>query len=295
MSRENYRDYLRYMHKLYDEGLINEDAFVITLDEADQLINSGKVGYTGRTASIFRELGNEGDYSKQKWFGVIGFTGTEYNSDSVVVRNSRVSGEFRLMVSADTEYPEEVAKLIDYMFTTEGSISATNGYEGLSFDFSDIEGYPVVDHTNYIGDYESAEDYRIHKATSQGTFSFYSVNEGTIYNMLQNVDTDKLMEGDCYRVATGNAAKELAWRKAVENGVQFKDVLPSMSYGDDSSERASLYTDILNYCGTANVQFITGERDLDKDWDAYLEELEKMGLQRYIEIEQAAYDRLMGN
>ena len=292
---ENYRDYLRYMHKLYDEGLINEDAFVITNDEATQLVNNGKVGYTGTTASIFRELGNEGDYSKLKWFGVVGLTGTEYNSEAVVVNNLRVSSTFRVLVSADTEYPEEIAKFIDYLFTTEGAISADNGYEGLTFDYSDIEGFSVIDHTNYVGDYASSEEYRTHKAISTNAFSFYTINQGTIYNMLGNIDADKLMEGECYKVGLGNAARELTWRNAVQNGVQFKKVLPTLSYGEDASERATLYTDILNYCKTANVQFITGEMDLDKDWDSYLAELEKMGLQRYIEIEQAAYDRLIEN
>ncbi|MBQ8231642.1 MAG: extracellular solute-binding protein [Lachnospiraceae bacterium] len=292
---ENYRDYLRYIHKLYKEGLINEDAFVISSDEKDQLINNGKTGYVGNVTSIFLGLDNEGDYSKQKWFAVTGFTGTEYNSESVVVERERVGANFRVLVSADTKYPEEIAKLIDYLFTVEGAISASNGYEGLTFDFNDIEGYPVVDHTNYIGDYESSEAYRTRKATSRGAFNFYSINEGTIYDMLQNIDTDKLMEGECYKVAGANATKQLAWRKAVQKGVQFKKPLPSLSYGDDGAERATLYTDIVNYCATANVQFITGERDLDKDWDTYLEELEKMGLQRYIEIQQNAYDRLMGN
>ncbi len=58
---------------------------------------------------------------------------------------------------------------------------------------------------------------------------------------------------------------------------------------------STLYTDVYNYLVTAKVQFITGETDIDAGWDAYLAELDKIGLERLLEIEQAAYDRYLGN
>ena len=68
--------------------------------------------------------------------------------------------------------------------------------------------------------------------------------------------------------------------------------VPALTYTDaEATERATLYADISNYLLTAKAQFITGELDIDSDWDAHLEKLNQMGLERILEIDQAAYDR----
>lgn len=62
---------------------------------------------------------------------------------------------------------------------------------------------------------------------------------------------------------------------------------------DETTELSTLKTDITNYMKTMKAQFITGELDIDTNWDAYLAELDKMGLDRLLEIEQAALDRYL--
>ena len=39
------------------------------------------------------------------------------------------------------------------------------------------------------------------------------------------------------------------------------------------------------------AKFIRGEASLENDWDSYLRELDNIGLKRYLEIYQEAYDR----
>ena len=39
--------------------------------------------------------------------------------------------------------------------------------------------------------------------------------------------------------------------------------------------------------------FVTGDRDIS-EWDAYVSELNDMGLEEYLAIQQAAYDRSIG-
>ena len=39
------------------------------------------------------------------------------------------------------------------------------------------------------------------------------------------------------------------------------------------------------------MRFITGESDIDGEWDAYKAALDALGLQTYIECSQAAYER----
>jgi putative aldouronate transport system substrate-binding protein len=57
-----------------------------------------------------------------------------------------------------------------------------------------------------------------------------------------------------------------------------------------ASELATLQTNLGTYIQQSAVQFITGEKSLDSDWDSYLGELDSLGLDRFLEIYQQAYD-----
>ncbi|MNF12244.1 hypothetical protein D3C80_2136640 [compost metagenome] len=51
-----------------------------------------------------------------------------------------------------------------------------------------------------------------------------------------------------------------------------------------------LQTNLRNYIEQNELQFITGNKDLNKDWDAYVKGLKDLKLDRYLEILQKAYD-----
>ncbi len=59
-----------------------------------------------------------------------------------------------------------------------------------------------------------------------------------------------------------------------------------------AGEAATLQTNIQNYVTQSNLEFVTGKKniDSDQDWAAYLEGLNGLGLQRYLQIQQQAYD-----
>ena len=43
------------------------------------------------------------------------------------------------------------------------------------------------------------------------------------------------------------------------------------------------------------VQFITGDMDVDKDWETYISKLESMGVDNYVSLYQKYYDKYMEN
>ena len=49
---------------------------------------------------------------------------------------------------------------------------------------------------------------------------------------------------------------------------------------------------IRTYVDESLTRFILGDMDVEADWDAYLSELEAIGLSMYLEVAQTAYDRL---
>ena len=79
----------------------------------------------------------------------------------------------------------------------------------------------------------------------------------------------------------------------IDDGVTYVDSFPFLSYtADETKERSTLATDITNFLKTAKVEFINGTRPLtDDEWAKFAKQLDDMGVDRLLKIEQAAYDR----
>lgn len=60
---------------------------------------------------------------------------------------------------------------------------------------------------------------------------------------------------------------------------------------DESNIYKDNWTDLNKYIGEETAKFITGDRDIATEWDAYVSELYAMGLQDVLDVYQAAYDR----
>lgn len=293
-ASDNYKAFLKYMNKLYEEELINQDAYVIDPEELKSMAEDGKIGLIGGWGDV---CGKDNALMKaMEWYVPVGFTDEDYNTEKSGYVNSAVNPNFRLVVNADTKYPERIAEFIDYLFTPEGSTSAFNGYEGITFDLKEIAGYKVVkDMTAYAqaAGFEKTEDYRNQRAIAPAAFALIGMPNGTIYEMLRNIDEEALtdVDGECFGAAGANALREKAIRT---EGLTIMERFPALPHTEEElQERATLYTDIRNYLITAKAQFITGEKDIDASWDAHIKTLNEMGLERLLEIDQAAYDRYL--
>lgn len=58
----------------------------------------------------------------------------------------------------------------------------------------------------------------------------------------------------------------------------------------DSDELSTIQTDIHNYVEEKKAEWIMGRSDVDADWAAYLKRMKAFGVDRYLEINQDAYD-----
>jgi putative aldouronate transport system substrate-binding protein len=60
---------------------------------------------------------------------------------------------------------------------------------------------------------------------------------------------------------------------------------------DESDTYNDAWTDINAYIVESTAKFITGEADIDATWDEYVQTLQRMELDRWVAIDQAAYNR----
>ena len=57
------------------------------------------------------------------------------------------------------------------------------------------------------------------------------------------------------------------------------------------SELGTLKTNLDSYVSQGELAFITGTKNIDTDWDAWVQGLDGIGMKRYLQLNQQAYDR----
>lgn len=289
-TTEEYRDYLEYMNKLYSEKLINEDAFVVPPMEIKARILDDKIGYFGNFSSI-------GQLNVREDLYIINSFVLSEEQTPTGVLSHRLNPTYRILANAETEHPEVVVSLIDYFYSDEGALAAQNGWEGVTFSYKSAPGYEdygVADHTDFYdaANYATVDTWRVQKAVMAEAFNVKNVNKGTIYDLLAHCKEEDLLSEPVWELTSLNAMREEATR--MEEYKFISPPFPVVTYNEEeAAERAPLYTDISNKLTAAKADFIT-KGVTDEKWDQYLKELEQMGLDKLLSIEQSAYDRYIG-
>ncbi|MCL2834820.1 MAG: hypothetical protein FWD78_16745, partial [Treponema sp.] len=63
---------------------------------------------------------------------------------------------------------------------------------------------------------------------------------------------------------------------------------------EEMEARKDLQVAIKTYAEESMALFIMGQKDIERDWDAYVRELDRIGMARYLELTQSGYDRAIG-
>lgn len=80
-------------------------------------------------------------------------------------------------------------------------------------------------------------------------------------------------------------------RKLEEYKQAPETAVPPLYFGEaDAQEVAEIGSTLDSYVEEMMARFITGDANLDTEWETYLETLEQQGLTRYLELLQTAYD-----
>jgi hypothetical protein len=176
----------------------------------------------------------------------------------------------------------EICKMLDIMFAAT-PIEGTNGLCGQSFIYG-REGKDYVLNDNNTYDQITPADWT-------GTYTDYQ------YDVLINTVAGRADRLDGYITGTpGNGqVRQIAFRDSVFPFVvdlekQFPEAALKFT-ADEQDDLAQMYTEITSYVNEMKAAFITGTKDINTDWDAYIQGLYNRGLSDVMEIYQTAYDR----
>lgn len=297
-STENYRAYLQYMNKLWEEELIYHESYTTEIKVQRELTKADRVGVFSDAAGWNAK--GDGDNSDDYYYRSFQALTSEYNSKPMVVKTSGVGTKCWFVVSRDTEHPEEICRMIDYFFSDEGALFGQRGdlASYATYKNYDVKGLESCKGWFYPDEnpkgYDTWETYRYQAQTINNAFNVRSLKDNTedIILGMSIEELDVIINGKTpgYAMQGVQLAKRMKETNA-EFAIGFPNLLRTE---DESEELASLQADIQSYCQTQKAQFITGELNIndDDEWQNFLNTLERMGLERLLEIEQTAYDRL---
>ena len=286
-STDEYKAFLKYMNRLFVEGLYDRDALIQTDDQFNAKMREERIGMFSTGGAPYVYAGRDISYDKD-WYWIGGLT-SDYNRNNTVVINSPFSTNVVLVANRNTRYPEAIARFVDYAFSDEGISTTSIGFEGVSFDYVNYPfapNYPVYEMRMPAG-YTSGEQYRTSKAVIGMGLDLVQIIKNSLYGFLIQAD-DNILNDERVLIQFG-------WAALMEKGrrqCQIIDGFPPLVYTPrEAAERATLVTDLQSYLSQSRVRFISGEDNIDSEWNNYLRTLEQMELRRLLAIEQAAYDR----
>ena len=280
---DGYRDYLVMMHDWYEKGLLDPDFATrsssgVTADN-DMILND-KVGaltdYGTRLGDTYVSRG-----ATNTDFNLVGAPQpTKDPDDPTYVEPAYRDNTYTMMVSgvcnsvsADSENIELAVRWLDGFYAEEIALNANYGteeYEGTVWHNDDTTS------TGRIIDYDYRYSNPDGKSSGMILVEYSAKNPPIRYEGMQ-VECSSDIKQEGYEI----------WKLYEPVNAVPTRITPT---SEEGTEFASLYTDIETYVQECNVKFIMGQMSLD-DYDSYRDTLTQMGIDRCIELRQAALDR----
>ncbi len=282
-NKPAFRDGLRYINRLYKEGLIYPASWTQNFEQGVALgENPGAEilgSFPGGTSMNGANIGGE-RYSHFE--AVPPLTGPA---------GVRTTGYFPLLgatpgvfaISSTCKYPEVAFRWADHCYTEESTIRMREGAKGKTWDYAAGE-------VNVLGEPAKWKKLEVWNEQAQtahfgNTTLDYFTNEIHLLdrafpkdmNMFNELALEKLLYIQTKKYDW--FATDVVWTRRM------------VFTPEEVTDFSTLDTEIKSYVSQNLVKFMTGELSLDNDWDGYLAGFDKLQLPKYLALIQKAYDR----
>lgn len=275
------KHYYEFLHKLYEEELMNREWLTLDSTSLDQLAKSGKVAYiTGAAAQKLSEQDLGGNWEN---LGTMTPLTSEYDDTQTLAGRVDYRAVSGMYINKESQYVEELCKMFDIAFATEEVVEGTGLY-GQTFTWG-------FENTDWVLNDDNTYDQIVPEEF--GSFSEYQ-EQLLRWKDFGRADTF----GSAITSTVGNA--QTRQKGYVENVIPYQiteHVFPAEPMGilkfSDEEQYVidNKYADITLYVDEMQAKFITGVADIETEWDKYVATCEQMGLNEVLEVYQASYDR----
>jgi hypothetical protein len=150
------------MNKLYAEGLMDQTAFIQTDDERVDKVVNNIAGVFSDYSGLLTAIGGGDGSAYADYNYLVGLTSPYNDQITLQLGNAGYASGARTFASATTEYPEAIARLVDYFLSDDAALLCDYGVEGVTFDFiTDDLGNRVPSFNGYWEDaFDTATAYQ---------------------------------------------------------------------------------------------------------------------------------------
>ena len=275
-NKSGWRDGIRYTKQLIDEGLLSPLSF--TQDNAQMTAlmtpEPTKVGAMIRISGS--NLGGS-DVRRTQYEIVPPLQGPAGKNQLWWP----VLPGIRMVITKNCKHPESAFMLGDYMATEDISVGMQYGEKGVDW----TEAAPGSGDKGYV------DGYRLVKNTQTWAW-------GTVQNKHWS-QTGPYLRGKSWAmpdIATGSSTDFVApIGRGLPTAIKYgtKNPTTGLVYNEQEQEVMNdFHATILTYVHESFARFAMGDLNIDRDWDSYIAEFNRMGLADVIRVTQSAYDRM---
>ncbi|TYP76482.1 ABC transporter substrate-binding protein [Paenibacillus methanolicus] len=277
-NKPEWKEGLAYLHKLYDEGLLDPQA--LTQDGAQlrqlgenpdvPILGASGAGYMGE---LTQDNGASGRWKQYTTLAPLrGPGGLQVAPLGAYHPNG---GNF--VITKAAKNPEAAFRLADALYDLEMTLRSVVGIPGKQWDWASkdeigINGKPAIWK-------RLLPDGQVQNDSWAQTGPSYRSNDMRLGEVNH---PEQSLEPILYNETKTNYEPYKASNDLV---------LPNLFFtSEQSAELADLQKTINDFVDESLARFITGDQDVAKDWQEYVKNLEQMNVKRYLEIYQQAYD-----
>ncbi len=280
-TSDEYREALRFLHRLFADGLMDVTTFTANNAAVKELTMAAGGNVVGVVMSNAMTSFTTADTEQFTDFTNVIEPLAGPGGVSYCVWNYEQYDPNVLIVTSNSKYPELACRWYDSWFSdVRIPLASAEGIEGENWELCSngevgINGDPAV--------WQRLTSYA---TTTAVNHAWGSQPINNIYNHSTQASSVGAQAYELYKATTYYEPHKVA----------YENYMPVNLWLDaGTASRAVAYAvDIENFLNESYTFFVQGTYDVDSDaqWEWYLNELQVMGLSDYLAIEQAAYDAM---
>lgn len=285
-DKPEWREGLAYINALYDEGLLDPGAFTQNAVAFKQIGENASAPILGAGAAMHPDIfvnTGPGNTRGKDYNPLPPLQGPHVSYATHVNIGVTPGAKFVITNKASKEAQIALIRMVDYMYTPEGQAFAETGKEGVDWR-KPLPGEQALN--------PEMEPRFARIPVESGKKSNNSGWSGMGHFYMPKDYRDSWVQGTDIYAPDGYERRLMEATKLYE-GHEPEQVLAAESLWIEpevADEINYLQMGIRNYVEENALQFITGNKHLEEDWEAYVNGLKELGADRYVEIMQRAYD-----
>jgi len=287
-TRQEFKDGLRYIRSLYRDGLLSKDSFTASRAVRAQLNSSSYESVIGAIPNMHNgNLGTRETGLPVRWIDYESIAPLQGPNGYRVARYDPYEAySLGGLIPATCKNPALIVRWLDWFMSEEGTVMLMYGDKGVGWTDPDpgatgadsspakikpiliLPGNPEYGNVTWGPRFPCYRSFEIRNSVQTADDMF--APDGTGRDRYGDVNVRQMY---------------LPYAQKTEN------IIPPLYFSpEDSMDIAGLRTNINIYVDESIAKFTVGDMDIERDWDTFQNNLKNLGLDRYLNIVQAAYD-----